>query len=73
MAKLEYQQLGALLSIGIMLPACTGIGYGIGYLLDRLFGTASVFKIVFLLFGIAAGLINLLRTVSKTTHDEPPQ
>ena len=73
MAKTGYQQLGELLSVGIMLPASIGIGYGIGYLLDRLFGTAQVFKIVFLLFGIAAGLINLLRTVSKTTHDEPPQ
>ena len=73
MAKPVYQQLGDLLSVGIMLPACIGIGYGMGYILDRLFGTASVFKIVFLLFGIAAGMINLLRIINKTTQDEPPR
>jgi len=69
----RYQNLTDLLSIGIMLPACIGIGYGIGYLLDHLAGTRMVFKIVFLLFGIAAGFINLFRTVNKVEHDVTPK
>jgi F0F1-type ATP synthase assembly protein I len=53
-----------------MFPACIGIGYGIGYLLDNLAGTRMVFKVVFLLFGIAAGFINLFRTVNKFDQDD---
>lgn len=66
----KYQNLADLLSIGIMFPACIGIGYGIGYLLDNLAGTRMVFKVVFLLFGIAAGFINLFRTVNKFDQDD---
>jgi ATP synthase protein I len=65
----KYQNLADLLSIGIMLPACIGIGYGIGYLLDHLVGTRMAFKVIFLLFGIAAGFINLFRTVNKVERD----
>lgn len=54
-------QAGELLSVGIMFPACIGIGYGMGYLLDRWAGTQSVFKIVFIFLGIAAAFINLFR------------
>ncbi|MEW5976159.1 MAG: AtpZ/AtpI family protein [Acidobacteriota bacterium] len=67
----RFQNLGDLLSIGVMLPACIAIGYGIGVLLDRWAGTQSVFKVVFILFGIAAGFINLFRMVKKLSDDEP--
>lgn len=66
----KYQNYADLLSIGIMLPACIGIGYGIGYVLDNLVGTRMAFKLLFLLFGIAAGFINLFRTVSKLDRDD---
>jgi ATP synthase protein I len=65
----RYTQLGDLLTIGIMFPACIGIGYGIGYFLDEWVGTGSTFKVIFLLFGIAAGFINLFRTVNKIKDD----
>jgi F0F1-type ATP synthase assembly protein I len=69
----KYKQLGDLLSLGIMFPLCIGIGYGIGYLLDVWFGTHSVFKVLFLLFGMAAAFLNLFRTVSKISDkDETP-
>ncbi len=68
----KYNQLGDLLTIGIMFPACIGIGYGMGWLLDRWFGTHMVFKIIFLLFGIAAGFVNLFRTVGKIEKEEKP-
>jgi ATP synthase protein I len=70
MSDPQYKQLGDLLSIGIMFPACTGIGYGMGYLLDQWVGTQMVFKIVFLLFGIAAGFINLFRMVNQFNNDD---
>jgi len=67
----KYKNFGDLLSVGVMFPACIGIGYGIGYLLDQWLGTQSVFKIIFLLFGIAAGFVNLFRMVGKfDDHDQ---
>jgi len=66
----KYSQLGDLLSLGIMFPVCIGIGYGIGYLLDGWAGTHSLFKILFLLFGIAAAFINLFRTVNKVSDGD---
>ena len=66
----EYKQLGNLLSLGIMFPVCIGIGYGIGYLLDGWAGTHYLFKVLFLLFGIAAAFINLFRTVDKVSDGD---
>jgi F0F1-type ATP synthase assembly protein I len=70
MPDTKYKQLGDLLSLGIMFPVCIGIGYGIGYLLDGWFGTRSVFKVAFLLFGIAAAFINFFRTVNKVSDTD---
>lgn len=52
-----------------MLPASTAIGYLIGYGLDRLFHTRFL-SIVFLLLGIAAGFIELIRQVQKDSKQE---
>lgn len=59
----SFQQLNLILSVGMIFPACIVIGYGMGYLLDRWLGTHSL-KIVFLLFGVAAGFVNFVRMVS---------
>ena len=66
----KYKNLGDLLSIGIMFPASIAIGYGIGYLLDRSFGTGTTFKLIFLLLGIAAGFINLFKVVRRLDRDD---
>jgi len=57
------RQLARLSTIGIALVAATAIGLLIGYGLDRLFGTAPWLTMVFALFGIAAGFLNLFRDV----------
>ena len=57
------RQLARLSTIGISLVAATAIGLLIGYGLDRLFGTAPWLTMVFVLFGIAAGFLNLFRDV----------
>lgn len=58
----EYTQLA------FVLPASTIVGYGIGYLLDRAFGT-HFFYLVFLLIGIAAGFLQIIRKVTKDSED----
>jgi|HigsolmetaAR202D_1030399.scaffolds.fasta_scaffold45115_1 Uncharacterized protein conserved in bacteria len=59
-----YQALGRYLGLAFLLPACVFVGYLIGVLLDRAFGTSFLY-IVFLLLGIAAGFIELVRELQR--------
>jgi F0F1-type ATP synthase assembly protein I len=58
---------GRYLSLSFVLPASTFAGYVIGYLLDGWLGTNYLY-IVFLLFGIAGGLIQIVRQFAKDIH-----
>lgn len=60
----QWRQLGKYLGMAFLLPLCTLIGYVIGYLLDKAFGTHFL-TFVFILFGIAAGFIELLRELNQ--------
>ncbi len=57
-------QLGKYYGLIFVVPAAALVGFGIGYLLDRVFHTGFL-KIIFLLVGVAAGIIDLLRELSK--------
>lgn len=48
-------------TVGIQLVVSIFIGLGIGVYLDNKFNTSPIFIFIFLLFGIAAGFINLFR------------
>jgi len=63
-----WAAVGRYTSLAFVLPACVVVGYLIGYLLDRLFGTSFLY-IIFLLVGIAAGFIELIREVQRDTGD----
>jgi ATP synthase protein I len=52
------------LPLAMTLPVSTIVGYAIGYYLDKWLGTNFLF-IVFLLLGIASGMIQLIREVKK--------
>ena len=60
--------VGEYSSLAFTLPAATVAGYFIGYALDRELGT-SFLKAVFLILGIAAGFVQLIRQVLKDTSD----
>ena len=64
--KSSWKQIGDYASLGVMLPAATVTGYFIGLLLDRLFGTSFLY-LVFLLIGIIAGFVELIRVVSRNS------
>ena len=59
-----YQQFGKYYGLAFLLPMSMLVGYGIGYGLDKVFHTAFL-KIVFLLLGIASGMIELVRELTK--------
>jgi len=58
--KSATQLAGEYLSLAFLLPASTFVGYAIGYLLDKAFGTHFLY-VIFLLLGIASGFVELIR------------
>ena len=62
--KPVWSQIGDYASLGFMLPACTVVGYLLGLALDHLFHTSFLY-IVFLILGIAAGFVELVRVVTR--------
>jgi F0F1-type ATP synthase assembly protein I len=60
--------VGEYTSLAFMLPVATLVGYVIGYLLDKAFGTHWIY-IPGLLFGIAAGFVQLIRYLMRDTKN----
>ena len=56
--------------IGIQFPVAIALGYFFGRWLDGLFGTAPWLTIIFALFGIAAGFVNLFRITAQASRAE---
>lgn len=52
-------------TVGLMFPASIAVGFIIGYLLDRLFGSSPYLTIIFTLYGVAAGFVNLIKVTKK--------
>lgn len=65
--KSPWVQFGRYSEIAFMLPAGTVAGFLLGALLDRWLHQSWI-SIVGLLIGTAAGLIELLRTISRDTE-----
>jgi len=61
------QQVGEYTSLAFLLPASTFVGYSIGYLLDKAFGTHFLY-LVFLLLGIVSGFVELIRRLLRDTQ-----
>ena len=61
-------QIGQYLSLALLLPVSTFVGYVIGYLLDKAFGT-NFLKILFLILGTAAGFVQLYRQLSRDANN----
>ncbi|RKF12894.1 AtpZ/AtpI family protein [Roseovarius spongiae] len=46
------------------------IGFGMGYGLDRLFGTIPIFLVIFTLLGLAAGIKTMMRSAREIQRDQ---
>jgi F0F1-type ATP synthase assembly protein I len=58
------RQFGKYYGLAFLVPVSILVGYTIGYFLDKWFGTQYL-KVVFLLLGIASGMIELVRELTK--------
>ena len=56
--------------IGIQFPVAIALGYFFGRWLDSFLGTEPWMTIIFALFGIAAGFVNLFRITAQASRAE---
>jgi F0F1-type ATP synthase assembly protein I len=61
-------QVSEYTSLAFLLPAATFVGYIIGYLLDKAFGTHFLY-LVFLILGTVSGLVQLIRRLLQDTKE----
>jgi ATP synthase protein I len=64
-----WRGLAELSAIGMTLVVATVLGLAGGYFLDRWLGTSPFLTIGGLLLGIAAGFVNLFRSVKAAERD----
>ena len=64
-----WKALGELSSIGFALVIATVIGLVGGYYADRLLGTSPWLLLLGLTLGIAAGFVNLFRSVNRADRE----
>jgi len=62
-------QVGEYASLAILLPVSSFVGYIIGYLLDKAFGTHFLY-FVFLVLGTVSGFVQLIRRLLKDTKED---
>ncbi len=68
--KSSLGSIGALSAVGIAFVLAVLFGFLIGYALDRWLGTTPLFIIVFFFIGIAAGIVNVVRTANAVSREE---
>jgi ATP synthase protein I len=61
-------QVGEYTSLAFLLPACAVVGWFAGKWLDGAFHTHFLY-LVFLILGIAAGFVQLIRQLTRDTRD----
>lgn len=59
-----FSQFAKYYGLAFLIPCSILVGYGMGYVLDKFFGTTYL-KLVFLLLGIVSGMIELIRELNK--------
>jgi len=68
MKKSWMATAGEYTSLALLLPISTFVGYAIGYLLDKAFGTHFLY-LIFLVLGTAAGFVQLIRQFLRDSRD----
>lgn len=57
-------------TLGIEMGVSLAIGLGIGYYLDRYFGTSPILTLIFMVFGIVAGMRRVYTLWKKMERDD---
>ena len=66
----HYSQAQLAWRMVIELVAGLGIGFGIGYGLDAAFGTEPILMVLFIFFGLAAGIQTMMRSAKEVQQKQ---
>ncbi len=66
----HYSQAQLAWRMVIELVSGLGIGFGIGYGLDTLFGTRPFLMVLFILLGLAAGVLTMMRSAKEVQRKQ---
>ena len=66
----HYSQAQLAWRMVIELVAGLGIGFGIGYGLDSWLGTMPIFLVLFIFFGLAAGVLTMMRSAKEVQEKQ---
>mgnify|MGYP001797097845 FL=1 len=66
----HYSQAQLAWRMVIELVSGLGIGFGIGYGLDTLFGTQPFLMVLFILLGLAAGVLTMMRSAKEVQRKQ---
>ncbi len=69
--KRKNSGFGIAFKIATDLIVAIGVGVGIGWGLDSWLSTKPLFLLIFFMFGVAAGLLNVIRTAKSLNAKEP--
>jgi len=61
----SFRTIGALSTVGISFVLAVVIGFACGYYLDEWLGTGPWLLLVFTVFGLVAGIMNVYRTAGR--------
>jgi ATP synthase protein I len=61
----SFRTIGALSTVGFSFVLAIGLGAMCGYYLDKWLGTGPWLFLLFILFGLAAGILNVYRTADR--------
>ena len=65
----HYSQAQLAWRMVIELVAGLAIGFGIGYGLDAVFNTTPIFMVLFIFFGLAAGVKTMMRSAAEMQNE----
>ena len=68
MKKSWMTMAGEYTGLAFLIPVSTFVGYAIGYILDKAFGTHFLY-LIFLVLGTAAGFVQLIRQFLRDSRD----
>ncbi len=70
--KIDYSGLSMLSNIGYSVLAPILVGLYIGGLIDDKVGTGGIFRVIFIVLGAAAGMLNIFKITEKYTKRKWP-
>ena len=67
-----WKAFAEITTLGVTFPAAIGMGYVLGWWLDRTLGSHPWLKIVMTALGVAAAFVQLFRLAARNDRNEPP-